>query len=396
MGGVDPISPPRRVLIVDDDVDFGESLVDLLAAHGYEARAVATAELATTALLQHAAPVAMLDVRLGLSSGVDLLSQLRAAHPNLICVMMTAHVDMTTAIKALRNGAYDYFDKSCDIGELLAVLDRCFEKLQLQEDARRAYEELRVAKEAAEVANRAKSAFLATMSHELRTPLNAVMGFSQMMITEVLGSLPNDAYRNYAQHIFDSAEHLLEIINDILDVSKAEAGKLDLAEELVDIGAAIDSTCQLITMRAETAGVALVRTVAADLPPLHADRRKVKQIVMNLLSNAVKFTPAGGRVEIAAAVDAPAGLTIAVSDTGIGIAKEDIPRVTEPFVQVDSSLSRRHEGTGLGLALVAALAELHGGTLKIDSDLGKGTTVAVTFPMRRVGAAPDQAARKAS
>jgi len=387
---------PRRLLVVDDDVDFGESLVDMLGGLGYEVRAVSTPELATTALLQHAAPVVMLDVRLGLSSGVDLLSRLRAAHPNLICVMMTAHVDMTTAVKALRNGAYDYFDKSCDVGELLAVLDRCFEKLQLQEEARHAYEELRVAKEAAEVANRAKSAFLATMSHELRTPLNAVMGFSQMMITEVLGSLPNDAYRNYAQHIYDSAAHLLEIINDILDVSKAEAGKLDLAEELVDVRTAIEESCRLVDVRAETANVVLVRAIPAELPPLYADRRKLKQIVMNLLSNAVKFTPANGRVEIAARVEAPAGLTIAVRDTGIGIAKEDIPRVTEPFVQVDSSLSRRHEGTGLGLALVASLMTLHGGTLAIDSELGKGTTARVTFPMARVRAGGEAAARKAS
>jgi signal transduction histidine kinase len=396
MGGIDPIPQERRVLVVDDDVDFGESLVDMLGGLGYEVRAVATAELATTALLQHAAPVVMLDVRLGLASGVDLLSQLRAAHPNLICVMMTAHVDMTTAIKALRNGAYDYFDKSCDVGDLLAVLDRCFEKLELQEEARRAYDELRVAKEAAEVANRAKSAFLATMSHELRTPLNAVMGFSQMMITEVLGALPNDSYRNYAQHIFDSAEHLLDIINDILDVSKAEAGKLDLAEEAIDVHAVIEKVCQMIDVRAETADVALVRTIAPDLPPLLADRRKMKQIVMNLLSNAVKFTPAGGRVEIAAAIEAPHGLLITVSDTGIGIAKADIPRVTEPFIQVDNSLSRRHDGTGLGLALVSALVELHGGTLHIDSELGKGTTVTATFPMARITETPGQAARKAS
>jgi signal transduction histidine kinase len=395
MDGADRMSP-RRLLVVDDDADFGESLVDLLGGAGYEVRTVTTPELAMTALLQHAAPVVMLDVRLGFSSGVDLLSRLRVAYPNLICVMMTAHVDMTTAVKALRNGAYDYFDKSCDVGELTAVLDRCFEKLHLQEEARRAYDELKVAKEAAEVANHTKSAFLATMSHELRTPLNAVMGFSQMMITEVLGELPNDSYRNYAQHIYDSAAHLLEIINDILDVSKAEAGKLDLAEELVDVALAIEESCRLIDVRAETADVALSRPPAADLPPLYADRRKLKQIMMNLLSNAVKFTPAGGRVDVSVRIEPPAGLVIAVRDTGIGIAKEDIPRVTEPFVQVDNSLSRRHEGTGLGLALVSALMMLHGGTLGIESALGQGTTVTATFPMSRVRTGEPLPARKVS
>ena len=395
MGASGSIPPERRILVVDDDVEYGESLAARLGALGYEVRAVSTPRLAVAALFQHAARVVMLDVRLGVSSGVDLLSQLRAADPNLICVVMTAHVDTASAIQALRNGAYDYFDKTCDVGELQAVLDRCFEKLTLQEEARMAYEQLRVAKEAAEVANRTKSAFLATMSHELRTPLNAVMGFSQMMFTEALGALPNDAYRSYAQHIYDSAEHLLEIINDILDVSKAEAGKLDLAEEMVDLRVEIEKACLMFDVRAETVGVALVRTVADDLPPLYADRRKVKQIVMNLLSNAVKFTPAGGRVEIAARREKQVGVVLVVSDTGMGIAKADIPRVIEPFIQVDNSLSRRHDGAGLGLALVSALVKLHGGTLHIDSELERGTTVTATFPPARIIETLDET-RKAS
>ena len=374
----------RHVLIVDDDQDFSDSLVDVLTAYHYEAITVDTPEAALAAARRHATTVAMLDIRLGVSSGVDLLSQLKTEHPNLICVMMTAHIDTATAIRALRNGAYDYFDKTCEVRELLAVLDRCFEKLLLQDETRKAYEALHLAKEAAEVANRAKSEFLASMSHELRTPLNAVMGFSETMLKEILGPLHNDSYREYVKHIYESADHLLEIINDILDVSKAEAGKLELVEEAMDVKETIDAACELIRIRAEAGGVELICNTPAYLPCIYADQRKLKQIVLNLLSNAVKFTPVHGRVEISSELQPGVGLLIVVRDTGIGIAKNDIPRVLEPFVQVESSLSRRHEGTGLGLPLVDALTRLHGGQLRIESNLGVGTVVTVTFPPHRV------------
>lgn len=380
----DSAEQQRRVLIVDDDQDFSESLVDVLTGHRYEAIAVQTPEAALAAVRRRAAAVAMLDIRLGISSGVDLLSQLKAECPNLICVMMTAHIDTTSAIRALRNGAYDYFDKTCEVRELLAVLDRCYEKLLLQEETRKAYEALRLAKDAAEVANRAKSEFLASMSHELRTPLNAVMGFSETMLKEILGPLNNESYRQYVKHIYESADHLLEIINDILDVSKAEAGKLELVEEAVDVKEAIDAACELIKVRAEAGGVELICNIPGHLPRIYADQRKLKQIVLNLLSNAVKFTPVHGRVEITSILRPGAGLVIVVRDTGIGIAKSDIPRVLEPFVQVESALSRRHEGTGLGLPLVDALTRLHGGQLLIESNLGAGTVVTVTFPLHRV------------
>lgn len=384
MGDAEPSEHRRRVLIVDDDQDFGDSLVDVLSGHNYDPVTVNTPEGALAAIREHAAAVAMLDIRLGVTSGVDLLSQLKAEHPNLICVMMTAHIDTATAIRALRNGAYDYFDKTCEVRELLAVLDRCYEKLLLQEETRKAYEALRLAKDAAEVANRAKSEFLASMSHELRTPLNAVMGFSETMLKEILGPLNNESYRQYVKHIYESADHLLEIINDILDVSKAEAGKLELVEEEIDVKETIDAACELIKVRAEAGGVELICNTPDNLPRIYADQRKLKQIVLNLLSNAVKFTPVHGRVEISSALRPGAGLVIVVRDTGIGIAKSDIPRVLEPFVQVESSLSRRHEGTGLGLPLVDALTRLHGGQLRIESNLGAGTVVTVTFPPHRV------------
>jgi signal transduction histidine kinase len=234
------------------------------------------------------------------------------------------------------------------------------------------------------MANRTKSEFLATMSHELRTPLNAIIGFAQIMSMEAFGPLGNGRYRDYAADIGDSGTHLLEIINDILDIAKMEAGKLEIADEVVDVGATVAAACRLIRARAEKARLTLAVAVPAELPPLRADARQLKQMLINLLTNAVKFTPDGGRVEVRAAVEPQGGLGIAVADTGIGIAPAHLSRVVEPFFQVDSSLSRRHEGTGLGLTLVAAMIREHGGAFHLESDLGKGTTATISFPRERL------------
>jgi signal transduction histidine kinase len=376
----------RSVLIIDDDVDFAESLADILQSRGYAAEFVNTPEQALAALRAETEPtsVALIDVRLGgVVSGVDLIPRLRAERTELICVLMTAALDSQTAIAALRRGAYDYFDKSNDPNTLVAVLDRSFDRVTLQRDRKAAYEALRIAKDDAEAANRAKSGFLATMSHELRTPLNAIIGFSEMMVREVLGTLGNEQYRAYVTDIHASGTHLLQIINDILDLSKAEAGKLELHEEVFDLRDQIRSVRQLISTPLRTGELSDSVVLPADLPLLRADERKTKQILLNLVSNAVKFTPAGGHIEIAVRFAPEAGLTLTVSDTGIGISPADLSRVLAPFEQVDSSFSRSHQGTGLGLPLVKAIIELHGGSLVLNSEVGVGTKVSVTFPPYR-------------
>jgi two-component system cell cycle sensor histidine kinase PleC len=246
-----------------------------------------------------------------------------------------------------------------------------------------AKEEAETAQRQAEIANKAKSEFLATMSHELRTPLNAVIGFSQIMMSQTLGPIGSPQYGEYAKDINQSGTHLLEIINDILDLSKAESGKLELDEGWVDVKSAVHAACRLIAPRAERAGLRIIERMPADLPDLWADERKLKQILLNLLSNSVKFTPAGGDVEILASFDARSGLTLIVKDTGVGIAQEDLGRILEPFVQVENSFTRSHQGSGLGLPLAAKMTELHGGKLSISSELGKGTTVVLTFPAER-------------
>jgi signal transduction histidine kinase len=255
--------------------------------------------------------------------------------------------------------------------------------------------ELVLARDDAEYANRAKSQFLAVMSHELRTPLNAIIGFSEMIHSELYGSLGDQRYKGYAQDIHNSGDHLLSIINDILDLSKIEAGQSDLNEEEIDLPPIVTSIRRIMHERAAAAGISFVADSGDGLPRILADRRALKQIMLNLLSNAVKFTPKGGRVELRMSLDADRALRIEVSDTGIGIDPEDIPRAMAAFGQVDGSWSRKYEGAGLGLPISRALTQLHGGTLELSSRPGSGTTVTVRLPPERVEPSP-QTRTKAS
>ncbi len=235
----------------------------------------------------------------------------------------------------------------------------------------------------AEAANRAKSSFLALMSHELRTPLNAIIGFSEVLSSELFGPHGVPRYREYSADIHGAGKHLLALINDILDLSKYEAGKMDLRCEPFGIGELFRDCQRMVAVRAQESGIDVLLDLPRGLPLLDADRRRVKQILLNLLSNAIKFTPAGGHIRLGAAVAADGGLCLGVTDTGIGMSPEQIPLALEPFRQIDSPLSRSQEGTGLGLSLVKALTEQHDGSLRIESVPNKGTTVRVQFPAER-------------
>jgi two-component system, cell cycle sensor histidine kinase DivJ len=239
---------------------------------------------------------------------------------------------------------------------------------------------LELARSAAEAADAAKTRFLATMSHELRTPLNAIIGFSEMIVQEQTLMLDAARRKEYAQLINDSGQHLLSVVNGILDMSKMESGNFDITPEPFAPRAALINCCSLLALKARENGIDLVTDVPQDLPVMTGDPRAFKQIVLNLVSNAIKFTERGGKVTVSAAVEGSL-LMLRVADTGVGIAADDLKRIGAPFFQAGKTYQRRHEGTGLGLSIVKSLIALHGGELTVQSKIDEGTTVTVALPL---------------
>ncbi|MBI4969922.1 MAG: hypothetical protein HZC25_17540 [Rhodospirillales bacterium] len=266
-----------------------------------------------------------------------------------------------------------------------AVLKPLEKRVEADLDARRANEyAMQMAKREAEAANQAKSMFLANMSHELRTPLNAVIGFADVMRSEIFGPLGSERYREYVQNIFQSGQHLLDLVSDVLDMSKIEAGRLDLALEPAAPGDLIAQARLLLRAPAQAKDILIVVDGRDDLPWIEVDPLRMKQVLLNLIGNAIKFTPRGGRITIRAGLLPDGGMAIAVADTGIGIAATDIPKAFEIFGQIEGAHQESLRGAGLGLPLSRRLVELHGGRLELASDPGLGTTVTIILPPERV------------
>lgn len=289
---------------------------------------------------------------------------------HLAGVMKAVSAQRDYSIRAQKHG-------QDELGSLIDGFNAMLGQIQEHEGS------LSAARRQAEAANRAKTDFLATMSHELRTPLNAVIGFSDIIAQEILGPLGDGQYRDYAREINDSGRQLLQMIDEILDISKVETGRMTLNEAPMAIADVVERCLELVRQRIEAAGLGLTVDIDPGLPPFHGDERLIKQSLLHLLFNAVKFTASGGQLAIRVLRDEDGGLAISVTDTGIGIAAKDVPRALAPFSQVDGSLAREYGGAGLGLTLVQCFVELHGGRLEIDSEPGIGTTVSMRFPAER-------------
>ena len=250
-------------------------------------------------------------------------------------------------------------------------------------EAEHSAEIARLALVSAETANRAKTSFLANMSHELRTPLNAVIGFSEILLSEFKGVSDHTKHEEYAEAIHSSGKHLLDLVGNILDVVRIEAGQIDLCEEEIDYERTICTALMMISADAERLNLTIHRSIPLSLPPVRGDATKIRQVLINLLTNAVKFTRSGGKVSVEAAATDDGGVVTRITDTGIGIADEDVATALKPFGQIDSGLAREFQGSGLGLPISKALVELHGGTFDLHSELGVGTTISFTFPRAR-------------
>ncbi len=424
---------PKKILAVDDSLTYLHALGDTLRGEGYDVILAHSGEEALEMVAVQPVDCILLDRLMPGLGGTETCRRIKATPTlrDIPLIMLTATEDRDAMIESLSTGADDYVLKSSEIDVLKARLRAQLRRKQFEDESRRVRVELmnkeleaseaRAARQLFESraallaelelknselerASRLKSEFLANMSHELRTPLNAVIGFSSALRQGLAGPL-NDKQLEFIDYIASGGKHLLELITDILDLSKIESGKMTLEMEPADINALLVNSLSVVREKALAHRLNL-RFDAQEIGQVQIDQRKTKQIVYNLLSNAVKFTPDGGSVTLRlqrvargsipsegllsarAATGAPADLFlgISVNDTGIGIAPSDVQRLCQPFVQLDSGLTRKFEGTGLGLALVRQLVELHGGCLALSSTLGVGSTFSVWLPLIAVAA----------
>ena len=372
------------ILIVDDDPIVRSLMRDALEDEGFS---VVEAEDGVEAcrVCEERLPVLLVvDVVMPQMDGFELCRELRnrPATKDVPILIATGLDDLHSVAKAYDAGATDFIAKPLNWLILNHRIRYMLRAARAFNELRQNQERLRTAKEEAEAANRAKSEFLTNMSHELRTPLNAIIGFSSMMNGQLAGPLGTQ-YLEYTKIIVESATHLLAIINDILDVARAETGRLKLSEEEVDIADIVSLSAGMIRTLAEKAEVECSFEVADDLPLFWGDPTKMRQILINLLTNAIKFTPAGGEVRLTAKQEQNGAINFLIKDTGIGIPADKMAIALAPFGQVDSSLARRYDGVGLGLPLTKRLLELHDGTLEIISEPGRGTEVTALLPPAR-------------
>ena len=378
MGASEPTRRTPLVLVIDDDATQRVLVQETLRQAGFDTEEAenGTDGIARTAELRP--DLVILDVVMPDLDGFTVCRGLRGnpKTQHIPILMITGLEDEKSIARAFEAGATNFLTKPINWA-LLPHHIRYILRSSAVED------ELRAAKRAAEAHSRSRTEILANMSHELRTPLNSIIGFAELTAKQSLGPVNITGYVDFANDIKEAGHHLLGMINDILELSKIEAGKSEILEDVLNLKEVIESSVRVMKLRLEQADLTLQVQLETVLPRFRADERKVKQMILNLLSNAIKFTPADGEIRLAVSIDDSGDLILEVRDNGIGIAARDFERALEPFSQVDSGLNRKYPGTGLGLPLTKLFVELHGGSMTLESALGEGTTVSLRFPAWR-------------
>jgi signal transduction histidine kinase len=390
------------ILIVDDQEANVSLLEEMLRAVGYVSVA-STSNPHEVCDLHRKSRFALilLDLQMPGLDGFQVMEGLKAIEKGGYLPVLVQTSQPNHRLRALKAGAKDFVSKPFDLAEILVRVHNMIEVRLLHQEAERRTEQAQARSEQSESANLAKSQFLANMSHELRTPLNAIIGFSEILTDQTFGDL-NARQLKYSQNILQSGRHLLQLINDILDLTKVEAGRMELMRNTFSAARALSEVQTIVKTLAHKKNISLQFRAASDLPSLFAEEAKFKQIMYNLLSNAIKFTPEGGKVLVTAAIQNADGadpglavdsLRVVVTDTGIGIKAKDQPRIFKEFEQVDSSYGRQQQGTGLGLALTRRLAEMHGGRVTVESEgiEGEGSTFTFLIPILKAAAGSEDA-----
>ena len=368
------------ILVVDDDPGVCLVMRETLESAGFAVIEASDGVEGCRQYEEHHPDLLLVDIIMPRMDGYELCRELRKRpqSANVPIVMVTGLDDVSSIARAYDAGATDFMSKPGN----WAILNYRVRYVLRAEELRRNQERLIAAKEVAEEANRSKSVFLANMSHELRTPLNAIIGFSGMIHARMFGPL-SDKYVEYAKIIGASGRHLLAIINDILDTAKADSDKLLLVEQKVDLAEVVGLGSQIVQEIAREAGIDFASEIEGPMPKVFGDPAKLTQILVNLLTNAIKFSEPGGRVRLKVGQALHQGVTFSIEDTGIGMSADEIAIALQPFGQIDTGLTRKHDGVGLGLPLTKRLIELHGGAMEIKSRPGKGTVVTVKLPETR-------------
>jgi signal transduction histidine kinase len=378
------------IIVVDDEAGTRATLCGILEDAGYRAIGLERGADALEMIQKSPFDAVITDIRLPDVGGMEILELAKEINPDAAVIMMTGYASMETAIDAVNQGAYAYFVKPVNPDEIKTTIANAFKQQRLLIENKRLVESLQrsnkllfEANEELKEATKAKSEFLARMSHELRTPLNVIIGFAELMLDRVPGEI-NEEQRQCLDDILTSGQHLLGLINDVLDLSKVEAGKMELRLTNIALAEVVESLTSAMVPVLAQRKQSLNVDLEPGLPPVHADEGKLKEVFFNLVSNSAKFTPDGGELKIEA-VRKGDWCQVSVSDNGIGIKKEDREQIFEPFYQVNNSVAGEGKGTGLGLALVKQIVEMHGGRIWVESEYGKGSRFIFTLPLSNTG-----------